>query len=230
MYFEDRKVKEVCEAENDQVGLIYEEGSAIPNEVMHKDEWQAGQSEEPSKDRQGIFVKASNNIQKNILDELLSHNYRFDEIPMLFEWIKEALGKVQDSVVNACYGTKDWRTEVEVGMLGDSPDMEDNETADSLAIYLLLKERGVKLSEVQRVMQGAMNMVNRAQVKKLEAEVGRPISLWRMDDLQQYLELKESYAEDSEDPQRAESNVGGEDSSVGQDSETSLGQSPEQSA
>lgn len=230
MYFEDRKVKEVCEAENNQVGLVYEDGEVIPNEVMHKDEWEAGKSEEPSKDRQAIFVKASNNIQKSILDELLSHNYRFDEIPMLFEWIKEALGKVQDQVVNTCYGTKDWRTEVDLGMLGDSPDLEDGETADSLAVYLLLKERGVKLNEVQRVMQVAMDMVNRAQVKRLESEIGRPINLWRMDDLQQYLEIKEQYAEDSKDSEGPESDAGGEDVGVGQEPETGVGQSPEQSA
>lgn len=229
LYFEDRKVSEICDAENGQVGLVYEEGSAIPNEVMHKDEWEAGKSDAPNADRQDIFVRSSSNIQTNILEELQNHNMRFDEIPMLLDWLKEALAQVQDRVVNACYGTKDWRSEVGLDMLGDAPDLEGSETADSLAIYLLLKERGVKLNQTQRVMQSAMDMVNRAQIKKLETELGRPIHLWRMDDLQQYIELK-SYAENTENPEGAEGQPGGEDPGLGQEPEGSPKPSAEQSA
>ena len=205
LYFEDRKVKEVCEAENGQVGVVYEEGEVIPTEVMHKDEWEAGKGEEPLTDRQLVFVKSSENIQKSFLDTLIAHNVRFDEIPRLLDWLSEAMGQSQDKVVNACYGTTDWRNEVSVDMLGEPPELENNETADALAVYLLLKERGVKLTEVPRLMQSAMNMVNRAQIKRLEAEIGRPVAFWRMDDLAQYLELKKSYAEDKQDPQGAES-------------------------
>ena len=77
MYFEDREIENVTEATTGWVGLQYKEGAEIPTEVIHKDEWEAGKSEESSKDRQAIFVKGSKNIQQQILDTLESFKVRF---------------------------------------------------------------------------------------------------------------------------------------------------------
>lgn len=224
-YFEDREVSGVCEATNGQIGLIYKEGSAIPNEVLHKDEWEAGQSEQPSQDRQAIFVKSSHDLQTRILQVFEEHNVRFNEIDLTLSWIKSAFDATRDRLLNAIYGTKDWLAELSVDMLGDCPDLEEGETADALAVYLLLRERGIKLRQVNQVLQQVTNMVNRQQVARIEQAVGRPMQYWRLDDLAQYIEAKE-YANNQTNTQGTENNTddgfADPDASVGEDEKPSL--------
>ena len=229
MYFEDREIENVTEATTGWVGLQYKEGAEIPTEVIHKDEWEAGKSEESSKDRQAIFVKGSKNIQQQILDTLESFKVRFQEVGLLFDLINQAMGKTRDKIINACYGTKDWMSELTVDMLGDSPAVEGEENPHALAVYEALKERGVPIKEVGRVLQTAGNLVNRAQVQRLEKEIGRPMRFWRMDDLAQYIELK-SYDSNQEDPQRIQSDPGGEVNSQGPDHKADDGSSGQEDA
>lgn len=212
MYFEDKEIKEVAEAPTGWVGLTYAEGAVPQNEVMHKDEYEAGKSDVPSNDRQAIFVKSSQDIQRKMLDALIEHNVRYNEVGMLLDWINEAMSKTRDKVLNACYGTKDWQTEATVDQL-PTPDLEEGQPTDALAVFLLLKERKTGLRDFGRVLQAVSNMSVKAQTMKLEEELGRPVNSWRLDDLSAYVELKD-YDKSPEDTQGVQSDGGNEGGTV----------------
>jgi hypothetical protein len=190
-FFGLKAVKDVVEADNSQIGLTYEDGTT---EVMHKDEWEAGKSEEANPDRQSIFVKSIAPLQKETLDAFHGRNLRMDEIQLVFDWLGESLNKARGTFVSAVYGVKDWMEEATVDhcfqAIVKSSDASIWNAGDLTDIekQVIAAFKDVKLKDVPRTLQRVAQGVQDLQKQALEAAMAKPMADWRMDDLETFIE------------------------------------------
>jgi len=239
LWLGDRKVKEygkVALEDVDQVWVIYDDEKKPEAEVVHADEWEL-KTEKPNTDRQEYFVKSIQGIQKNVLDNLVSHNILWQDAQSTMDWVMQALSNVRNELNNKLFKTEHWELELtpqkcldvlkETGTEVKPADLNPVEKI----IYDHLVSTNVPMADIKQGFPAVISLkkiaeaVFELQVQALEAYIGSPVDRWRLQAIEEaIIKLNEhetpkdsedgESVSDSDEGNKREDVSGGEDAPV----------------
>ena len=221
------------EAETGEVLVEYAEGEP-KFEAMPKEEWEAGQSEEPIKDAgdwSKWWVKRSHPVRLEVHKVLEKFNPRFGEIQRLLQWIETAYQEVFKKAINARFKVEDFHADGTYQHIMDElkeEDLKDVPEDVSDIIELLIKHKkgvgetlyGAYFTGMQKNLEGLVN-------KAFSNVMGSDDEHRRCNDVADVLELWGKADKEGGEPSSVEGVVNracGEVDDMGEDGEGSEGE------
>jgi hypothetical protein len=190
-YLGEKKIKSFVQpefsdgAKHSQVAVEYEDGTA---DVVHEDEW-ACRTEEPDADAQGLFVKSTAGLQKEILEAVTAHNIKYDELGRVFDWVVERLNANKDAALSAVLGVDDWKLSATMTHLKEL-DLSKLSEAER-QIVTALSDNNVPLFDaiIGKPWRNVLEQVRLALDAELEKAISKKLQDARLGDINPFAEI-----------------------------------------